>query len=170
MYIIDQHAAHEKVLYEKFKKKIDAGAVYSQSMAPSIIVSFTTSEESIFIKYESNFRKLGFDIEHFGGTEYAITAVPTELFGLNVKDYFFAVLDDLSKINRISDTKQINDRIATMACKAAIKGNMNISLAEAKVLIDELLSLENPYNCPHGRPTIVSYSKYEIEKMFKRIV
>lgn len=170
IYIIDQHAAHEKVLYERFKKRIDNEAVFAQSMAPSIIVSLTLAEENIFMKYKDNFARLGFEIEHFGGMEYAITAVPTDLFGLDVKDYFFAVLDDLAKIYRVSDTKQIDDRIATMACKAAIKGNMHISLEEAKVLIDELLTLDNPYNCPHGRPTIVSYSKYEIEKMFKRIV
>ena len=170
MYIIDQHAAHEKVLYERFKRRIDEDNVYSQTISPSIIVSLSSSEIDVFNKYRDNFIKLGFEVESFGGKEFAISAVPVDLFGLNEKELFISVLDELATTNRISDIKAVNDRIATMACKAAIKGNMHFSLEEARALIDELLTLENPYNCPHGRPTIISYSKTEIEKLFKRIV
>lgn len=170
MFMIDQHAAHEKVLYERIKKRIENDDVFSQNISPAIIVTLTTSEAEIYSKYKENLFRIGFEIEHFGGMDYAITAVPTELFRMSQKEYFLAVLDDLSQINRITDTKQIDDRIASMACKAAIKGDMRFSFAEAKALIDELLQLDNPYNCPHGRPTIISYSKTEIEKLFKRIV
>ena len=170
MYIIDQHAAHEKVIYERLRKQIDNNEVYSQSISPAIIVTFTPAEIEIFEKYQDNFRSLGFEVDHFGGKDYAISAVPSELFRLNAKDYFYAILDDLGDNSKLSDVLAINDRIATMACKAAIKGNMHFSLAEGKALIDELLTLDNPYNCPHGRPTIISYSQSEIEKLFKRIV
>lgn len=170
MYIIDQHAAHEKVLYERFKKRIDNDDIYSQSISPAIIVTLTGAEIEMVNKYMDNFTQLGFVVEHFGGKEYAITAVPVDLFGLDEKNCFLSVLDELMQINRISDLNTVNDRIATMACKAAIKGNMSFSSIEMKALIDELLELDNPYNCPHGRPTIISYSKQEIEKLFKRIV
>ena len=170
MYIIDQHAAHEKVLYEKFKKKIDNNEIYSQQLSPAIIVSLNIQEEETLKKYQENFKSLGFEVEHFGGREYAITAVPVDLFGHDERTLFLSVLDEMSQVSKISDLKGVNDRIATMACKAAIKGNMHFSFAEASSLIDQLLILDNPYNCPHGRPTIVSYSKTEIEKLFKRIV
>lgn len=170
MYIIDQHAAHEKVLYERIRNQIDNGEVFSQNLSPAIIVSLSNTEIDMLGKYMDNFEALGFKIEHFGGKEYTISAVPTELFRLEAKDYFMEVLDELKETHRISDTQAVNDRIATMACKAAVKGNMKLSYAEATALIDELLTLENPFNCPHGRPTIVAYSKQELEKMFKRIV
>lgn len=170
MYIIDQHAAHEKVIYERFKKRIDEDDVYSQSISPAIIVTLNLAEIEILNKYIDNFNRLGFEIEPFGGREYAITAVPSDLYGLKEKEYFLAVLDDFVENPKVSDTKAVDDRIATMACKAAIKGNMKFTLSEAKALIDELLKLDNPYNCPHGRPTIISYKKQEIEKLFKRIV
>ena len=116
------------------------------------------------------FRSLGFEIEHFGGNEYTLRQVPTELYGLSEKQYFIEFLDELFK-ERLSNVPEvIQQRIATMACKSAVKGNNRLSYAEADELIKELLSLDNPYNCPHGRPTIVSYSKYEIEKSFKRII
>lgn len=170
LYIIDQHAAHEKVMYERFVKKIAANEVTSQNIMPPIIISLSRSEEEILKKYFNNFKELGFEIESFGGNDYQITAIPTELFGQSPKEYFVEILDELMNGREVKNTDTVNLKIATMACKAAVKGNMSMSLMEAKVLIDELLSLENPYNCPHGRPTIVSYSKYEIEKMFKRIV
>lgn len=170
MYIIDQHAAHEKVLYERFKAKIDSQKVNTQLLSPPIIVTLNLSEVDALTKHMDSFNCLGFEVEPFGGRDYAITGVPTDLYGLNEKEYFLEVLDDLALNSKVSDSKSVNDRIATMACKAAIKGNMRFSLEEAKALIDELLSLENPYNCPHGRPTIITYRKQEIEKLFKRIV
>ena len=170
MYIIDQHAAHEKVLYERFSKQIESGEVVSQMISPPYIVTLTASEENILNENIGIFEELGFRVEHFGGHEYALTSVPAELFRLSEQDYFLSVIDDLSENLRTREPKQVKDRIATMACKAAIKGNTNISYAEADALISELLSLDNPYNCPHGRPTIISFTNSDLDKMFRRIV
>lgn len=170
MYIIDQHAAHEKVKYERLKKQIDNNEVLSQQLFPSHIISLSESQIETLNRNVEVFNLMGFEIEPFGGKEFSVTAVPNELFGLSVDDYFTSVLDDLSVNLKVKAPKEIADKIATMACKAAVKGNMHLSVREADVLIDELLSLDNPYNCPHGRPTIISYSKAEIEKLFKRIV
>lgn len=170
MFIIDQHAAHEKVLYEKFINNLKNGKHYSQHIMPSIIVTLTQQEENILKKYMSSFTELGFEIEHFGGCEYMISAVPTDLYSLDNSILFLELLDDLSDISSKSGPEIIVDRVATAACKAAVKGGNRLSLAEANTLIDELLSLDNPYNCPHGRPTIISMSRTELEKKFKRII
>ena len=170
MYIIDQHAAHEKVLYEKFKKRIEQNEIFSQNISPPIIVNLSVSEALILNEYLESFTKLGFKIESFGGNDFAITAIPTDLFNMTVNDYFTAVLDDLCENKRVRTPIEVAERIATMACKAAIKGNMHITATEADSLFEQLLTLDNPYNCPHGRPTIISYSKQELEKLFKRIV
>lgn len=168
LYLIDQHAAHEKVLYERFSKQIAANSVMSQTLSPPCILSFSPAQADIIDENIEILAQTGFAVEHFGGNDFAISAVPTELFGMSEKDYFISVVDGLSEKN--IKPAQIKDRIATMACKAAVKGNMHMSVAEAEALISELLALDNPYNCPHGRPTIVSFSKYDLEKMFKRIV
>lgn len=170
MYIIDQHAAHEKILYERLKKRIDNDDIFVQNLSPAIIISLSAAEEEVLNRNIKCFNELGFTVENFGGREYSITTVPVDLFGQNALDYFHDILDDLIANSKVTTVEAVKDRIATMACKAAIKGNMHISENEARALIDELLSLDNPYNCPHGRPTIVSYKKSEIEKMFKRIV
>ncbi len=170
LYIIDQHAAHEKVLYERLVKQINANSVISQAISPPYIVSLTAAEEETVKKHVEIFRETGFEIEHFGQREYALSSVPSELFGMSEQDYFLSVVDDLTDTGNMKEPDQIKDRIATMACKAAVKGNMRMSFAEADALINELLQLDNPYNCPHGRPTIISFSKQELEKMFKRIV
>lgn len=170
LYIIDQHAAHEKVLYERLIKQIRNACVVSQNLYPALIVSLTKSEEEVLKKYWDNFKQIGFEIEHFGQNDYSVRSVPTELFNMSEAGYFLSILDELSTNDSFKSPEAVNDRIAGMACKAAIKGNMSISEREAQVLIKELLSLDNPYNCPHGRPTIVSFSKSDIEKMFKRIV
>lgn len=170
MYIIDQHAAHEKVLFERFSKQIKEGNVISQMISPPFIVTVTAAEEAVLQQNMSLFEELGFSIEHFGGCEYALTSVPSELFRLSEQDYFLSIIDDLAENLRTREPKQVKDRIATMACKAAIKGNTTISYAEADALISELLSLDNPYNCPHGRPTIISFTNSDLDKMFKRIV
>ena len=170
MFIIDQHAAHEKVLYEKFINNLKNDKHYSQHIMPSIIVTLTQQEENILKKYMSSFTELGFEIEHFGGCEYMISAVPTDLYFLDNSILFLELLDDLSDISSKSGPEIIIDRVATAACKAAVKGGNRLSLAEANTLIDELLSLDNPYNCPHGRPTIISMSRTELEKKFKRII
>ena len=170
MFIIDQHAAHEKVLYEKFINNLKNDKHYSQHIMPSIIVTLTQQEENILKKYMSSFTELGFEIEHFGGCEYMISAVPTDLYFLDNSILFLELLDDLSDISSKSGPEIIIDRVATAACKAAVKGGNRLSLAEANTLIDELLSLDNPYNCPHGRPTIISMSRTELERKFKRII
>ncbi|MCR5302771.1 MAG: DNA mismatch repair endonuclease MutL [Lachnospiraceae bacterium] len=170
MYIIDQHAAHEKVLYERFSKQIAQNEVTSQLLSPPVIISLSPANEEVLTQNLERFRLSGFEIEHFGGREYALTAVPAELFRLTEKEYFLEMLDDMTSSPFPKDSAMINDRIATMACKAAVKGNMRLSVPEADALISELLSLDNPYNCPHGRPTIVSFTRSELDKMFKRIV
>ena len=169
MYMIDQHAAHEKVLYERIMEKYRNNQTASQNLMPPVVVTLSVNDIETLKQNMDYFNEIGYEIEEFGGKDYAIKAVPMELFGLNEKDVFMEILDELSAGNSKTITS-ITDRIATIACKAAVKGNNRLSECEAKELINELLTLENPYNCPHGRPTIVSMSKYEIEKKFKRIV
>ena len=170
MYIIDQHAAHEKVLYEKFIGQIRNNEHYSQNLSPALIVTLTPREEDTLTKYKDMLEKLGFSIENFGGSEYALSAVPADLYSMNERELFLSFLDEAGEITPNFSSEMLEDRIATAACKAAVKGNNKLSFAEANGLIDQLLSLENPYNCPHGRPTIIKMSKYELEKKFKRII
>ncbi len=169
LYLIDQHAAHEKVLYERTLKNLKNKEYSSQFISPPIIVTLTMSEEEILKKYLKFFKELGFEIEHFGGKEYLISAIPSDLYGLAQGDLFIELIDSLSDGINYDDPSIITEKIASMSCKAAVKGNNKLSYEEANALIDELLKLDNPYNCPHGRPTIISMSKYEIEKKFKRI-
>lgn len=170
LFIIDQHAAHEKVKYEKFIKELEDCQVQSQLLEPPVIVTLSGREESVLKEYEVSFADMGFEIELFGGNEYAIRSVPTELYGCSESRFFIEMLDELAEGAPKGTPAVINRRIATMACKAAVKGNMSFSFMEMEALIDELLALEDPYHCPHGRPTIISMSKYELEKKFKRIV
>ena len=171
LYIIDQHAAHEKVLYERTMRALRTKEYTSQLLSPPIILTLNMQEEELLHTYMDNFTALGFEIEAFGGREYAVRAVPDNLFSVASREVLTEMLDGLSSAggNRV-EAESINDRIATMSCKAAVKGNNRLSAREAEALIDELLNLENPYNCPHGRPTIVSMSQYELERKFKRIV
>lgn len=168
-YMIDQHAAHEKVLYERTVKTLANKEITSQMVSPPLILTLNMQEEAKLAEYQDYFQELGFEIEPFGGKEYAVSAVPANLYGLAEKDLFMELLDDLEYVSG-KNTEMILDKIASMSCKAAVKGNQRLSTAEAKELIEELLTLDNPYNCPHGRPTIISMSKQEIEKKFKRIV
>lgn len=170
MYLIDQHAAHEKVLYEQNLKNLKEKPGMSQMLNPPIIMTLSLREENVLKQYDERFRELGFEIEHFGGKEYAIYGVPADLLGLVQEDVFLEILDSLLEEKTEATPDRILHKVATMSCKAAVKGNSVISLTEAEALIEELLTLENPYHCPHGRPVIVSMSKYEIEKKFKRIV
>lgn len=171
MYIIDQHAAHEKVLYEQFMERIKSDNILSQKITPSMVVSLSSLEELALNEYMEYFKKLGFEIEHFGGSEYAISAVPATLYSsINSRELFLEALDELTKGGNSKAPEVLLDRVATAACKAAVKGGNRLSFREAEELINSLLELENPYNCPHGRPTIISMSKYELEKKFKRIV
>ena len=170
LFIVDQHAAHEKVNYERLIKKLRNNENCSQNIYPPIVVSLSNAEAQYVTKYNENFLNVGFTIEHFGGLDYTISTVPMELLSQNPADYFHEMLDELMEGKNSKETETVNLKIATMACKASVKGNMHLSVFEADKLISELLTLDNPYNCPHGRPTIISFSKYEIEKMFKRIV
>ena len=168
VYMIDQHAAHEKVMYERFVKEISRNKVTSQNLLPPVVVTLSGSQSQIVEEIGEHLHKLGFEIEPFGGNEYVIKAVPTELFGISEKDLLFDIIDQYSLEGRKATPDTVLSKLATMACKAAIKGNMNISILEAKALIEELMSLDNPYNCPHGRPTMIFMSKSDVEKKFKR--
>lgn len=172
IFMVDQHAAHEKVNYERMLKRYKNGEMLSQMVNPPVIVALTSAEEELFLSYRQYFEKLGFNIENFGGREYAMRAIPIDLFGCeSEKDMFIQILDELSHETGLDRTPDvINYKIASMACKASVKGNTKMSRAEMEALLDELLTLDNPYNCPHGRPTIISMSKYEIDKKFKRVV
>ena len=171
LFIIDQHAAHEKVKYERLMKQFHEKSVVSQRLMPPIIVSLTGQEESILHTYKDAFARLGFEIDAFGGNEYALRSVPVDLYGCSERELFLAVLDELSQETGNRGSFQvIEEKIASMSCKAAVKGNNRLSIQEAEELIDELLTLDNPYNCPHGRPTIITMTETDMEKKFKRIV
>lgn len=169
LFIIDQHAAHEKVKYERLMKQYHEKQILSQNLMPPVIVSLSGQEEAVLREHEDTFAALGFEIESFGGSEYALRSVPVDLYGCGEKEMFLEVLDELCEGGR-SNIRVVEEKIASMSCKAAVKGNNRLSFEEAERLIDELLTLENPYNCPHGRPTIISMTKMEMEKKFKRIV
>ena len=170
LFIIDQHAAHEKVLYEKLMKRFKENQPMTQMVQPPIILTLSMTEIDLLNRYMDEFKKMGFEFESFGGKEYALRGVPSDLYGFTGKEMVTELLDELAGEFERMRTDVIGDKIATMACKAAVKGNMRISAKEADALIEELLKAENPYTCPHGRPTIISMTKTELEKRFKRIV
>ena len=170
MYIIDQHAAHEKVMFESLMNKLENKEISSQMINPPIILSLSMSESQLLEKYLENFKNIGFQIESFGGQDYAVRAVPSDLYTLDSEDVLMGIVDNLSNETGKMVPDIINEKIASMSCKAAVKGNSKLSYEEADKLIEQLLQLDNPYNCPHGRPTIISMSKYELEKKFKRII
>ena len=170
LFIIDQHAAHEKVLYEKTIKSLKERDYTSQMINPPIIMTLSMNEEILLKKHFDYFTNIGFEIEHFGGREYAVRAVPGNLFSIAKKELLMEMIDGLSEDISSHSADIIYEKVASMSCKAAVKGNNRLSAMEANELIDQLLDLENPYACPHGRPTIISMTKYELEKKFKRIV
>ncbi len=170
LYIIDQHAAHEKVLYERLMKSLWEQNCQSQLLSPPVILNLTMPEEQLYRMYQSYFADMGFEIEEFGEQAYAVRAVPANLPGLDRTDVLMELLDSLSEISGRISSESLLDKVASMSCKAAVKGKHQMSSLEAKALIDELLTLENPYHCPHGRPTIISMTRYELEKKFKRII
>ena len=171
LYIIDQHAAHERVLYERTLKGMKNREYTSQYLSPPIILSLSMQEIDILETYKDKFTSIGFEMEPFGGDEYAVRAVPDNLFGIAKKELLLEMLDSLADgLNSNMEVSLIDEKIASMSCKAAVKGNSKLSVAEMDSLIGELLTLDNPYHCPHGRPTIISMTKRELEKKFKRIV
>lgn len=171
LYIIDQHAAHERVLYERTLKGMKNREYTSQYLSPPIVLSLSMQEIDILETYKEKFTSIGFEIEPFGGDEYAVRAVPDNLFSIAKKELLLEMIDNLADgLNSNMEVSIIDEKIASMSCKAAVKGNSRLSVAEIDSLIGELLTLENPYHCPHGRPTIISMTKREMEKKFKRIV
>ena len=170
LFIIDQHAAHEKVKYERLMKQFREKNVSSQRLMPPVIVSLSAQEEVVLSEYMETFENMGFEIASFGGREYALRSVPVDLYGCSEREMFLEILDELDGGVSRGSFQVVEEKIASMSCKAAVKGNNRLSLTEAQELIDELLTLDNPYNCPHGRPTIITMTQYELEKKFKRIV
>lgn len=170
LFIIDQHAAHEKVKYEKFMRQLEERQIQSQMINPPVIITLTGREENVLREYRKTFEEMGFEIEVFGGNEYAVRSVPTDLYGCSENELFKEMLDELANGPVKGAPSIIRQRIATMACKSAVKGNMKFDRSGIEALIDQLLALEDPYHCPHGRPTIISMSRYELEKKFKRII
>lgn len=170
MYIIDQHAAHEKVMFESLMEKRKTGQIHTQMISPPIILTLSMNEADLIERYLQNFKEIGFEIEPFGGQDFAVRGVPSDLYTLDSQEVLMEIIDNLSNESAKMSPDILTDKIASMSCKAAVKGNSRMSFREADELITQLLSLENPYNCPHGRPTIISMSKYELEKKFKRII
>lgn len=171
LYIIDQHAAHERVMYERTLKEMKSREYTSQYLSPPIILSLSMQEAQLLNEHMDRFTRIGFEIEPFGGEEYAVRAVPDNLFSIAKKELLMEMIDDLADgINTSMTPELIDEKIASMSCKAAVKGNNRLSAQEVDALIGELLTLENPYHCPHGRPTIIAMTKRELEKKFKRIV
>lgn len=170
LYIIDQHAAHEKVLYEQTMKSLKDHSFTSQMVSPPVVIPLSMQEEELLLRYYTYFEEIGFEIESFGGREYSIRAIPGNLFGIEKRELFLELLDCLSDLKSEEEPEILKEKIASMSCKAAVKGNHHMTKQEAEKLIIELLKLENPYHCPHGRPTIISMTKYELEKKFKRIL
>ena len=170
LFIVDQHAAHEKVLYERTMATLKEKEYTSQTISPPIILSLDANEVLMLEKYKIQIQKMGYEVESFGGKEYMISAIPANLFHIDMKDLFIEMLDDFSNLSGRETPEVILEKVASMSCKAAVKGNQALSLPEFDALVEELLTLDNPYNCPHGRPTIISMTKYEIEKKFKRII
>lgn len=170
LFIIDQHAAHEKILFEQTMRALKTRDFGTQMLNPPIILTLSAAEAVLLKRYLTYFLKIGFEIEHFGGMEYAVRGVPANLFSIARKELLLEMLDGLSDDGVMKEPDSIYEHVASISCKAAVKGNHVMSEREADALIDQLLTMENPYACPHGRPTIVSMSKYEMEKKFKRIV
>ncbi len=171
MYIMDQHAAHEKSLYEKFVKKMNIGEIASQPVSPPVILTLSKQEADIISSHEKELNSLGFEISHFGGNEYAISSVPADLPGISSEAVLMDWINSLVMDNiSYSSETAFMEKIASMSCKAAVKGGRHITEREALELVNELFELENPFHCPHGRPTMIKMTRYEVEKMFGRIV
>jgi len=170
LFIVDQHAAHEKVLYERTMSTLKEKEYTSQTISPPIVLSLDAQEILMLEKYKDQIARMGYEVESFGGKEYMISAIPANLFHVDMKDLFIEMLDDFSNLSGRETPELILEKVASMSCKAAVKGNQTLSYSEFDALVEELLTLDNPYNCPHGRPTIISMTKYEIEKKFKRVI
>ena len=171
MFIIDQHAAHEKVLFERMMEKLrNRKEIITQNLVPPMILSLTLREADCMKRNLAVFEKLGFVLEDFGGLEYKVTAVPADFVTVDNKELLLEVLNTLLSDREFKNADIVLEKVASLSCKAAVKGNHRMSEIEAKQLISDMLTLENPYHCPHGRPTTISMSKQELERKFKRII
>jgi len=170
LYIIDQHAAHERILYENMMEAKKLAEPNAQQLFPPLVISLNLREQEVLEQTLPYLEKLGYEIESFGGKEYKVSAVPAELSAINKKEYLIEFLDSLSENGIPSEPESVYDKIASLSCKAAVKGNHKLSYEEASSLINQLMKLENPFHCPHGRPVTIELSKYEIEKKFKRVL
>lgn len=170
LYIMDQHAAHEKVIFERMMKQLRDKQMTSQQISPPIILSLSSTELLLYQTYQEAFAKIGYEISSFGGNEISIEGVPGNLFSFDTKQFFMEMLASCAEIKRTDNQEMVLEKVASMSCKAAVKGNNRLSYEEVNALMDELMELDNPYHCPHGRPTLISMTKYELEKKFKRIV
>ena len=168
-YMMDQHAAHEKILYERFMNHLKVKDMDTQMIMPPVIIELNMQQEDAYKRNKQAFSRLGFESEEFGGNAYKVNGLPAGLPNINLKQMLIDMIDGLTDDNS-TDLDIITERVATMSCKAAVKGNNKLSFEEAKELIEELMQAENPYNCPHGRPTLIVMSKYEVERKFKRIL
>ena len=170
LFIVDQHAAHEKVNYEKFLKQFKEDSVYGQELLMPYLLNLSPLEKDVLLRYRELFSRYGFEIEEFGDSSYALRSVPVNLFDIDFGDLFHNILDELSEKEGVVTPEIFTDKLATKACKASVKGGMDISFKEMEALMQQMMKLENPYNCPHGRPTFIKITKKELEKKFKRIV
>ena len=170
LYMVDQHAAHEKVLYERTMARLKHQEMTTQMVSPPVIVSLSTAEEEALLRHMEEFTTLGFEIENFGGREYAIKGVPGNLFSIDPKALFTDIISNADTWANEKTSQLVMEKVASMSCKAAIKGNMKMSPQEMEALFDEMMTLEEPYHCPHGRPTIISFTRNDLDKKFKRIV
>ena len=167
---VDQHAAHEKVKYERLIKSVKEGEILSQTLQPPLVLHLTQKEEAALSEYQDYFENIGFVWEDFGSHSIAMRQMPVELYGKSEKRFFEEILDELVENGCKGTPEVVLEKIASMACKSAVKGNQTINHMEMKALLEQLFELENPYHCPHGRPTMISMSKTDLEKKFKRIV
>ena len=168
--IADQHAVHEKILFERTMKSLETRDITVQQLMPPMLLTLNAAQMHALQTYEDSFRKLGFELSELGGREIAVSGIPDNLFGLNSHDVFLEMLDELAEDRTRVPNQTLEAKVAMMSCKAAVKGNQKLSFPEAEALLAELLTLDNPYACPHGRPTMIRFSETELEKKFKRIV
>nr|MCR5283395.1 DNA mismatch repair protein MutL [Lachnospiraceae bacterium] len=168
LYYVDQHAAHEKVMYERLMKHYREKEVYAESLNPPIVVKLMPKEAQVFEENKERFAALGFEAEHFGEDSYALRSVPMDLYGSSEKELFLSALDAIVEGGSSRDADAVLFKIASMSCKAAVKGNSRLSIEEARALFTDMFACENPYHCPHGRPTMISVSRQEMEKKFHR--
>lgn len=170
LYMIDQHAAHEKILFEKYFKSIEEGSIVVQPLLVPSVIDLTLEDLSYYEENKEIFKNAGFSLEEFGGNSLALKEVPYFLGKLDAKGLFLNILDNIKELGSGKTTEVKYNKIATMACKAAVKGHDVLSEQEMIKLVEDLRYIDDPFHCPHGRPTIIKFTNYDLEKKFRRIV